>query len=241
MKKLFIFVLLVIGVGVLYYFFSLSKPVVNTQQTSNAITVAPLVSEYASTTYTEIKLSYPKSSATELPEIFNYVTATKADFIKNYANPSAQDVIDLDLRNNGPYQLYMDTRLATSSKTVSYILETYEFTGGAHGGTTINTFTYDLSTGKLVTIENVFTPSYLSVVAPMAKTYFTSSLGDNSQPSMIEDGTSATTTNYSSWYLTDKTVVFIFGQYQVGPYVIGIQEFPIEKSSIQNILQAEYK
>ena len=41
--------------------------------------------------------------------------------------------------------------------------------------------------------------------------------------------------------LTDKNVVFIFGQYQVGPYVLGIQEFPVAKNSILNILMTEYK
>ena len=44
-----------------------------------------------------------------------------------------------------------------------------------------------------------------------------------------------------SYALYRKDIVFIFGQYSVGPYVFGIQEFSIPKSSINNSISEKFK
>ena len=201
------------------------------------IEISPLVTNDATTTYTEMHLSYPHSSNTEYPEIFTLVNSTRNDFID--LTDSEGQAHNIQAEN--PYQLFITTRIATSTKTVSYILETYEFTGGAHGNTGVSTFTYDAN-HKLVTIDKIFKPDYLKTISDMSRKYFLESIdADYLNKTMLNEGTTATTTNFSTWYLTDKTVTFIFGQYQIGPYVLGIQEYPIDKSKIQDILQPEFK
>ncbi len=240
--KIILGLVLVVLVGVFvftHFHMPANVPVPQTQ--SHGLVIAPMVTDNAKVTYTDIEMSYPQSSATSLPEIFNFVQSTKNDFVKNYGSPSAADIKMMNLRQDFPYQLMMTTKVATSSQTVSYIISTYEFTGGAHGNTIVSTFTYDTN-GKSVTLNDVFTGNYLSVIAPMSRTYFYKTIDPGyMNKEMIDPGTEATTTNFSVWYLTDKTVTFIFQQYQVGPYVIGIQEFPIDKSQIVNILNSKYK
>ncbi len=182
--------------------------------------------------------TYPESSLHELPEVYAYIQSIKTGFFDDY-----QTVTDKEAQlytAEWPYELNITTKVATSSKTVTYIIETYQYEGGAHGGTSESVFTYDAS-GKLVTLDRVFSKPYLQTVSLLARDYFTKTLGDNSQPQMIESGTEATAENYSEWYLTDSAIVFIFGQYQIGPYVLGIQEFVLPKSKIQDILSAEFK
>jgi hypothetical protein len=66
-------------------------------------------------------------------------------------------------------------------------------------------------------------------------------LGEYKNPKMIDDGTSPDYENYRAWYITNDQIVFIFGQYQVGPYVLGIQEFKLDKNKLKNILKSQYE
>lgn len=217
-----------------------STPVVQTPIKTIESVIAPMQTQNASSTYAEMMLKYPKSDSKNLKEIYNLVTKEKNDFWKQYGTLTAEQAKEMYIRADNQYQLFIDTTVATSSKTVTYIVQIYQFLGGAHGGTSVQTFTYDIS-GKLVTIDKVFENNYLDVVSIMSKQYFLDKMGDYYLPEAVESGTLPNTENYSSWYLTDKQVTFIFGQYQVGPYVLGIQEFPIDKSKIQEILKPEFK
>lgn len=206
----------------------------------STVVVSPIVMEQASSTHAEIQMYYPKSDATHLSEIWNDVKKNKVDFLTNYGQITDKEILDQYGRSDVQFQFFVSTKIATSSKTVSYIISTYEFTGGAHGGMGVKTYTYDQK-GKLINIEDVLGKDYMKTVAPLSKEFFYNTLGSSSEKSMVDDGTSEKKENFSSWYLTDKLIVFIFGQYQVGPYVLGIQEFPIEKSRVTVILNPEYK
>lgn len=205
-----------------------------------SLKIAPIISEYSSTTYTSIALNYPKSSETELSEVYLTVRDIKDDFIKAYGGLTKDDADRMYITSSNPYEIIVNTKVEKSDKTVTYILYAYQYTGGAHGGTAVYTFTYDTA-GKLLKESDVFENNYLNVVAPLAKDYFYINLGEYKNPTMIDDGTRPVYDNYRTWYLTNDTLVFIFGQYQVGPYVLGIQEFRIDKEKIKNILKSEYK
>ncbi len=200
----------------------------------------PIISEYSSTTYTSITLNYPKSSPTEFSEIYLTVRDIKNDFIKAYGGLTEEDAREMYIDSSSPYETIVNTKIEKSEKTITYILYVYQYTGGAHGVTGVYTFTYD-ENGKLLKESDVFDTNYLSVIAPMARDYFYINLGEYKNPTMIDDGTRPVHENYRSWYLTNDDVVFIFGQYQVGPYVLGIQEFRIDKAKIDSILKSKYK
>ncbi len=202
--------------------------------------VAPIVSEYSSTTYTSISLNYPKSSESELSEIYLTVRDIKNDFLKAYGGLTKEDADRMFISADDPYEIIVNSKIEKSDKTVTYVLYVYQYTGGAHGGTGVYTFTYD-NNGKLLKDTDVFETNYLSVVAPMAKDYFYINLDEFKNPSMIDDGTKPNIDNYRTWYLTNDTVVFIFGQYQVGPYALGIQEYRIDKAKLSSVLKPEYK
>jgi hypothetical protein len=247
-NKTFTFLIIAIVIAVAGFFFwknpsfkpvsNLSNSGVDTKQT--ALKISPIIKENATTTYTVINLSYPQSSNTKNPELYDYVQKTKNDFVEEYGHLTKAEADKMYMRVGEPFELYISTKIATSTNTVSYILETYHYTGGAHGGTDVNTFTYD-NLGHLVEIDDVLTSGWLKEIATMSKTYFYNTLGDNSQPSMIDDGTEPIPENFSAWYLSGDSIVFIFGQYQVGPYVLGIQEYKINKSQIPELLQPAYK
>jgi hypothetical protein len=239
-KKISLVILIVVVAALAAGAFLLFKKPQSRTAPPVSVGASALVSEKTAGKYYTMNLSYPQSGPTRYPEIFNFVAQSKSDFLSQFGNISDSDAATLGLGGDQKYEYDMTTRIATSTKTVSYIIEVYEFTGGAHGNTDVATFTYDKS-GKLVTLDDFFAAPYLDRVAGLSRTYFYGTLGDYAEPEMIDAGTEATTTNFSAWYLTDQNITFIFGQYQVGPYVIGMPEFSIARSALSDIISQKYK
>jgi hypothetical protein len=231
-KILLVVLILCFFVSIFFYFQKAQK--------NSSVYIAPILTENNQGKYYTMELSYPESSPTKFPEIYDFASSTIADFLSQVQDISDSDAVIMGLDTNNKYDLQINTRIATSTQTVTYILEAYTFTGGAHGNTNVATFTYD-NTGKLVTLDNFFSLPYLDKIAGLARTYFYNTLGDYANSEMIDPGTTATTTNFSDWYLTDKNITFIFGQYQVGPYVIGMPEFSIDRTTLSDIVSAKFK
>ena len=244
-KVLTVLVFLVLVAGAFFLARKLHAPAVgdiasSTPPVVTAPSVAPFVTEATSTAFMTMKLSYPKSSKTEYPEIFNFVQKAKTEFISQFGNMTEAQARFEGLLPGEQYEFDMRTEISTSSKTVSYIINLYEYTGGAHGGTSVSTFTYN-ATGTLVTLSDVFSEPYLKRVSGIARAYLYKTLNDNVVDEMITAGTEPTKDNFSTWYLTDSQVVFVFGQYQVGPYVLGIIKLPLAKETIADILSPAFK
>ncbi len=232
-QKMLVVALVVVVFGGIFYF--AAKPVAQTPR------VDTFTTEKNQTDYMTMDLSYPESAAINYPELFAYVQKSKQDFLDDFNSLTPTDIQTMHLGGDRKYNFTLTTNVATSTKTVTYIVEVYTFTGGAHGGTSVATFTYDAG-GKLVTLQDVFMAPYLQKVSDLAHNYFYATIDPGYlQPDSVNAGTAPTAENYSAWYLTDKNIVFIFGQYQVGPYVLGIQEFPLSKQSIADILSPKFK
>ncbi len=242
----FVLILSIVG-GVVYILGQVHRPPAPHVFTyvptpSTTVSLSPLVIEKKSEdglnkSYS-LDMTYPQSSFTRYPEMFAFVQNAKKNFLDDFSAISDADAKAMQLKDR-PYNFTVSTRIATSTNTASYIIEVYTFEGGAHGGTAVGTFTYD-TYRKLVSLSRLFSKPYLTQVASLARPYFYATLSDNPHD-MIDSGTAATSTNYSSWYVTDSTITFIFDQYQIGPYSIGIQEFPLQKSQVFEILSPEFR
>ena len=204
------------------------------------ISVSKTISEKTSGQYFKTTLSYPESSTDKYPEIYYYISKTKNDFVKEVSSITLEDAEIMHLSDGRQYELFIDYKVATSSKSISYIITTYIFEGGAHGITSVNSFTYDKS-GKIININDVLKGDYLNRLSDISRAYFPAVLGDYYNDEMLKAGTEAKAENFSTWYLSDKTVNIIFGDYSIGPYVLGIQELSIDKKEISDIIFDYYK
>jgi hypothetical protein len=243
MKKNYIIVSLItfiiavlIVLGLSRIFFNSNKEVVDTTTaTTTPVATRPSIQPIASSTivgkYDAINLAYPSS----VPEISDYVNKVKAEFLDSVPKTD-KDAQDQGLGGSRNYTLDTKTMVYTSPTTVTYYVETYMFTGGAHGSTVISTFTYGPD-NKLISLKDLYaTPDALTKISNAARTYLKAKLGDNASVDEIDSGTTPTDDNFGVWYITDAGITFVFGQYQVGPYVIGIQEFPMSRSQASGIL-----
>lgn len=203
------------------------------------IAVLPLSKTLIEKQYYNVELNIPNKelAKNKNTEVFDFISRVLADFDKDFGDISKEDAEILGFGDGRKYELFMDTKIATTSKTVSYILETYTYTGGAHGGTSIKTFNYDLK-NKLLSDSDMFnTSQWQKIISEKARVYFKEKLKDDIDIETLKTGTEPNKDNFSVWYLEGDSLVFVFGQYQIGPYVLGIQEFRVKLDEIKDILK----
>ncbi|WP_099159120.1 DUF3298 and DUF4163 domain-containing protein [Virgibacillus ndiopensis] len=117
---------------------------------------------------------------------------------------------------------------------LSLALYVYSFTGGAHGMTVINTLTFDITTGKKYTLNELFKADsdYENVLLDRIKTQ----VKERDIPVINEPITFPDSENF---YIADKSLVLYYQLYDLAPYVYGIPYFPISVYSIENIINEE--
>jgi hypothetical protein len=143
---------------------------------------------------------------------------------------------------------YLSSYTKTSSEkmqSVSYLVNTYEFTGGAHGMSYPATYSFNkngqILISNILDIDNTTKQIELTqILAAKLK----QELGDmldsemlnmglglsylNQQgqfdPTLCDCGTFTPKDNFNNFIITDEGVTFIFGPYQVAAYAVGMPE-----------------
>ena len=157
--------------------------------------------------------------------------------IQQYVNAMIWNTVQQLLKDQGYYDNPMTTVTATFEvKTnqrgiLSLTLINYAFSGGAHGMTVNKSLTFDVQTGKLYSLAELFTPGsdYVRLisdqVAEQIKARDIPLLGTFEGISPNQD-----------YYIADKSLVVYFQLYELAAYVYGILHFPISVYSLQSIV-----
>lgn len=156
-----------------------------------------------------------------------------------------QPMVDYGLfPSPGPLVLDIDYELFSFSPSVASIqFRAYEYTGGAHGMTTFQTFTFDLDAGRLLTLADLFAPGVdpLATIAPLVQASLAAQLGDMADAAWIEEGASPDPANYQDWLLTPEALTFIFEPYQVAAYAAGPQTVSLPLTEIAGLLAPQFQ
>jgi len=224
-----LFISVVLFGTLMFYVYRYFVPVVNpTVLKEKQINPLPLVpaqinTEVESGKYYTITVSYPSS----VSEIKDYIDKAKADLMSIVPTNDA----------DAEYTMTIKTEVFSSPTTISYVVQNYSYLGGAHGIIDLVTFVYDTE-GELVTLGSLLKDgNSLTTLSEKARTYFYNKFLKSSSKEVIDQGTVPVSQNWERFYLTDQGIVFIFGQYSIGPYVLGIQEFVVSYSDGQSFLE----
>ena len=116
------------------------------------------------------------------------------------------------------------------------------YTGGAHPNLDFVTFTFDLVQGRVLTLDDLFTPGSnpLSVIGPLVEQSLLAQMGDMTDASWIHQGTGDNPDNYQDWQLTPDALVFYFPPYQVAAYAAGPQIVSIPRAQIAGLLLSRF-
>jgi len=115
-----------------------------------------------------------------------------------------------------------------NSRILSLTVDYYQYTGGAHGITERRPYNIDLGTGQDLALKDLFTSNfdYRSVINKEISQQIDSNKDMYFESDMGFQGISED----QDYYLQDGTLVIVFQQYEIAPYVAGIPEFKIPLS-----------
>lgn len=102
--------------------------------------------------------------------------------------------------------------------------------------TEAESLTFDLKTGKLLSLSDLFSSSdYLSTLSSLAKSAISAKLGQNTDQAFINNGAQPSAANFASWNLKSTEFELTFSQGQVAPMASGVVTVPISYSALSAI------
>ena len=148
--------------------------------------------------------------------------------ILNWTNLWIKDTKDTseDIKPTIPYELMARYVLTNNQDILSFYIDYYQFSGGAHGITTRNTYNIDIQSGNKLMLKDLFREGYdyktyinneiRKQISIHPEYYFTGKEGFNG----IKEN--------QDFYIRDNKIVIHFPYYEIAPYVTGMPEFEIE-------------
>ncbi len=119
--------------------------------------------------------------------------------------------------------------------TLSFYRDKYTYTGGAHGLTLRQSDSFDLCTGRMITLPSLFQHGehwYSKVLAEILRQADEEMQGENAP--YFENYRELILQNFDqrSFFLTDTGISVYYQQYDIGPYAIGLPVFEIPFESV---------
>ena len=114
----------------------------------------------------------------------------------------------------------------------------YQYTGGAHGLTLQTSYTLDLKTGKEYELKDMMKgeAGYVSFISGIVR----NEIDEKTRAGeLAEIAAFNTIKDDQDFYLSDSGLVVYFQQYEYFPYAAGIQAFPIEFSTLKDMLKSD--
>ncbi|MDR3581710.1 MAG: DUF3298 domain-containing protein [Candidatus Pacebacteria bacterium] len=130
-----------------------------------------------------------------------------------------------------------------TSRYLSILFDVYEYTAGeAHPNRYGETLTYDLETGNALFLRDFFKPDsdYLSVLSQKTRNDLADQMKIEETNDMLDAGTAPNESNFSRFVLTDKGLLFFFGNYSVASYAAGEFQSLIPYGDLSDILDPEF-
>lgn len=179
----------------------------------------------------KINAYYPYTSYDKLnKKIENKINKEIEDLKKiaqeNTVMPNQYDTIDIN------YEHY------TYKNYISYVFYISTDTGGAHPNHVIWSITYDIESGKIVTMEDLVkeNPNILKILSKESRTLLKQDKRFQDMDSVIEEmmiqGTMEESANFKTFAFSEEGLILFFEQYQVAPYSYGSFEVIIPYSKI---------
>jgi hypothetical protein len=165
------------------------------------------------------------------------VHGLKSIAVQRRINYAIQNLVKKMLSDQGYYsnprtQVTASYEVKTNERGVlSLSLNNYAFAGGAHGMTIIKSLTFDVSTGRIYSLADLFKPGsdYQRVLSAIIE----KQIKEREIP-VINEFTGIKPDQ--DYYIADKVLVVYFQLYDLTPYAYGFPEFPITVYQVEDIV-----
>ncbi|WP_436899351.1 RsiV family protein [Acinetobacter gyllenbergii] len=121
------------------------------------------------------------------------------------------------------------------------VLNSSSYLGGAHGSTSQRYYNFDLTTQKQVQLHDLLLPKQKASLDKLAHEAFKTWIVDSklaTDPKEYEQAWPFQVTD--NFLLGEQGLILQYGEYEVGPYVVGLPRLVIPFSELQGVLKPEY-
>ena len=163
--------------------------------------------------------------------------------IQPYVN--AFQALDQELKTLGAssqLKLSISPKILNSDgPLVTVVLNTSSFMGGAHGSSAQSYYNFDLKKQTLLPLDQLIQPGQKAQLEKLAYAAFQKWVMDARLASSISEYEQAWKFHLSNnYYLAKQGLILQYGEYDIGPYVVGLPRFELPYAQLQDILKKEY-
>lgn len=178
-------------------------------------------------------------------EITEYKTA--AQMLAEQIQPFIDNFVGLDkeLKNLGAaHQISLSISpkiLNSEGPLATVVLNTSNYLGGAHGSSSQTYYNFDLKQQKQIGLDQILLPKQKDKLFRLAHDAFKvwvidSELADN--VSEYEEAWKFKLSN--NYYLGKKGLILQYGEYEIGPYVVGLPRLTIPYDQLKDVIKPEF-
>lgn len=121
------------------------------------------------------------------------------------------------------------------------VLNTSSYLGGAHGSSSQHYYNFDLKQQKLVSLDDLLLPNQKAALNRVAHEAFRTWVVYSKLATNVDEYEQAWKFSLSNnYYLGTEGLILQYGEYEIGPYVVGLPRLTIGYDQLQKILKPEY-
>lgn len=131
--------------------------------------------------------------------------------------------------------------LQPKGKLATVVLNSSSYLGGAHGLTSQRYYNFDLANQKQIQLHDLLLPKQKATLDKLAHEAFKAWIVDSklaTDPKEYEQAWPFQVTD--NFLLGEQGLILQYGEYDIGPYVVGLPRLVIPFSELQGVLKPEY-
>ena len=172
---------------------------------------------------------------------------TPVQQLQEQVQPYANSFLEMDkelktLGASGQITISLSPKILNSDKPLAtVVLNTSSYLGGAHGASAQTYFNFDLVSKKQVTLTQIIENNQKAKLEKLAYHAFKTWVADSKLADNIAEYEQVWKFKLSdNFYLGKQGLILQYGEYEIGPYVVGLPRLTIPYDQLKGVLKTQY-
>ena len=172
---------------------------------------------------------------------------TPVQQLQERVQPYANSFLEMDkelktLGASGQITISLSPKILNSDKPLAtVVLNTSSYLGGAHGASAQTYFNFDLVSKKQVGLDQIIEANQKAKFEKLAHDAFKTWVIDSKLAESVNEYEQAWKFTLSdNFYLGKQGLILQYGEYDIGPYVVGLPRLMIPYDQLKGLLKSQY-
>lgn len=179
------------------------------------------------------------SAAVETVSPVQQLTAKVQPFVRTFL------AIDQELKANGVghnISLNISPRILNSEAPIAtVVLNSSSYLGGAHGASGQRYYNFDLEQQQQVQLKDLIEAQQYAALEKLVYSKFKQWVVESKLATNVAEYEQVWKFNLTdNFYLAKQGLILQYGEYEIGPYVVGLPRFEIPYAELKGIVKPEY-